>query len=104
MSDEILNELEKGYKTDEQLNENLETVQEPYFKKGKRLSFENRLCIPGGEIRETIMHDNHESLLGGHRRDNKTLTLIRRHFFWPTMKRDIKNYVQSCKKCQESKA
>ncbi len=50
------------------------------------------------------MHDNHESLLGGHRGENKALTLIRRHFFWPTMKRDIKNYVQSCKKCQESKA
>ncbi len=55
----------------------LETVKAPYFKKGKRLYFENRLCIPDGKIRETIMHDNHESLLGGHRGETKTLTLIR---------------------------
>ncbi len=46
--------------------------------------------IPDGNMRETIMHDNHESLLGGHRGETKTLTLIRRHFYWPTMKHDIK--------------
>ncbi len=45
MSDEMLNELEKGYETDERFNKKLETVKAPYFKKGKRLYFENRLCI-----------------------------------------------------------
>ncbi len=57
-------------------------LKEPYFlKKDKRLYFENRLCVPQGNLRNNIMHDNIESLLGGHRGENKTFTLIQRHFY-----------------------
>ncbi len=72
--------LKRGMKPMNGLRKKLETVKAPYFKKGKRLYFENRLCIPDGKIREIIMHDNHESLLGGHRGETKNLDIDTKAF------------------------
>ena len=43
------------------------------------------------------------SVVGGHVGMNKTLELINRHFYWPKMHKEIKHYISSCQKCQESK-
>ena len=103
VSQETLKSLESGYEKDEYFKKIWEDPREPFTKKGQRLYFEKRLCIPKGKIRDTIMHDNHESLLGAHRGISKTTSLIKRHFYWPTLKPDVKNFVRSCQKCQESK-
>ena len=103
VSQKTLFDLENGYTADEDFKSIWENPKQPYMKQGKRLYFEKRLCIPKGEIRDMIMHDNHESLLGGHRGISKTTSLIRRHFYWPTLKTDVKSYIKSCQKCQESK-
>ena len=98
-----LAELEKEYDKDEDFKSIWAKPEEPYSKRGQRLYFENRLCIPKGKIRELILHDNHESLIGAHRGATKTTSLIRRHFYWPSLKQDVKSYIQSCHKCQEAK-
>jgi len=104
VSEEVLQNLEKEYMKDEQFKKMFISPSDSYTKKGKRLYFETRLCIPKGKIRETILHDNHESLLGAHRGSKKTLSLISRLFFWPSMKKEIFNYVKTCQKCQEAKS
>ncbi len=43
VSDAVLNDLEKDYVKDEYFKEKWSNVKEPYFKKDKRLYFENRL-------------------------------------------------------------
>ena len=77
---------------------------EPYMKMGNRLYFEKRFCIPHGSLREMILHDNHESLIGWHRALQKTLRLLNRHYYWPKMKSDAKRYIGSFHKFQESKS
>ena len=42
-------------------------------------------------------------MLGGHPGQYKTLELITRDYWWPGIKRDVKSYVLTCEKCQETK-
>ncbi len=62
-----------------------DNTKEPYVERGKQFYCANRLCIPQGK--ETIMNDNHKSLLGGHRGERKTLNLIKRHFYWSSLRK-----------------
>jgi hypothetical protein len=62
-----------------------------------------RLCIPKGQIRETILHDNHEAPIAGHPGRLKTYSNIARTYYWPGMSKDIKKHVQECDACQRTK-
>ncbi len=58
--------LKEQYLSDKYFRNIFDHVPPPYRRKGKRLYFENRLCIPEGSIRQNILHDNHTSVHGGH--------------------------------------
>ncbi|KAI2645539.1 Transposon Tf2-9 polyprotein [Labeo rohita] len=51
-----------------------------------------------------LIHSTHTSLGTGHPGVNNTLTLLSDRFWWPTMARDVKQYVQGCKECAMSKS
>ncbi|KAI2650785.1 Transposon Tf2-9 polyprotein [Labeo rohita] len=51
-----------------------------------------------------LIHSTHTSLGTGHPGVNNTLTLLSERFWWPTMARDVKQYVQGCKECAMSKS
>lgn len=70
-----LQSLEEDYQYDESFRELFENPIEPYTKTGKRLYSEQRLCIPKGELRKTILQSNDESLVGSHKESNKTDSL-----------------------------
>lgn len=42
----------------------------------------------------------HDSVLGGHLGARKTLEKISRHFFWPSVRKDVKRFCRSCHVCQ----
>jgi hypothetical protein len=50
-----------------------------------------------------ILHENHDSILGGHRGMNKTYEAIKQHYYWPKMKEEVEEYVRKCTKCQLNK-
>lgn len=104
VSEEVINQLEEAYEKDENFQKLVEKPEDTYRKIGKRLYFDKRLCVPKGKIRQTILHDNHESLLGAYRGSKKTLSLISRHCYWPGMKEEVYEYVKTCQKCQEAKS
>jgi hypothetical protein len=47
-----------------------------------------------------ILELAHDNRLSGHRGYKKTCDRIRKSFVWPSMKRDIRNYIKKCHKCQ----
>jgi RNase H-like domain found in reverse transcriptase/Reverse transcriptase (RNA-dependent DNA polymerase)/Integrase zinc binding domain/gag-polyprotein putative aspartyl protease len=72
--------------------------------KGDLLWRGNLLYVPKGEgLRQDILHWHHDVPWCGHLGIQKTLELVRRQFWWPGMSADIKDYVQSCFKCQSDK-
>jgi hypothetical protein len=59
------------------------------------------LCVPRGPLRDTILRDHHNAAVSGHRGFAKTLSSIRRSYFWSTLR---KGYGKSCDACQLAKA
>ena len=59
--------------------------------------------IPPDDIRNKIIEENHDSVIGGHIGVTKTYRRIREKYFWQGMKDDITEYLRNYTKCQELK-
>ena len=47
---------------------------------------------------------HHDPLYVGHLGRERTIELIRRHFLWPHMRKDIGDFIATCDNCQGNKA
>ncbi|GAA5986412.1 hypothetical protein JCM11641_000990, partial [Rhodosporidiobolus odoratus] len=70
-----------------------------------------QLYVPAGRVSsephaatfvEAVVQDAHRAV--GHMGGAKTLDYVRRAFWWPSMHRDVFDYVRSCESCARSKA
>lgn len=50
-----------------------------------------------------LIREYHDSLVGGHTGYKRTIDRLKENYYWPNMKSDIKNYVQTCDACQRNK-
>ena len=55
------------------------------------------------KLREEILEENHNSVDVGHPGQQRMLELIKRNYWWPGIKEDIKKYIQGCFKYQQNK-
>ena len=55
------------------------------------------------KIKEEILKKNHDSVDVGHPEQHRMLELLKKNYWWPGLKEDIKRYVQGCFKCQQNK-
>ena len=55
------------------------------------------------KIKKEILKKNYDSVDVGHPGQHKMLELLKRTYWWPELKEDIKIYVQECIKCQQNK-
>ena len=56
------------------------------------------------DIRRQILHECHDSPSAGHAGICKMYSLVRKHFYWPGLHKDVIGYVLQCQKCQVNKA
>jgi len=61
------------------------------------------LVIPT-KLRQSVLQSCHDLPLTGHMGFRRTYGSIKCRYYWPRMRRDIKQYVASCPKCQKRKA
>jgi len=65
---------------------------------------EGRIYIPNNkDIKEEILKEHHDPADVGHLGQHRMQELIKRTYWWPGLKEDIKKYVQGCVKCQQNK-
>ena len=65
---------------------------------------EERIYIPSNKkIREEILKENHDLVDVGHPGQHRILEMLKRTYWWPGLKEDIKKYIQGCFKCQQNK-
>ena len=63
-----------------------------------------RIVMPkDDEIRTLVLSEAHDSPLAGHFGIEKTLEIVQRRWTWKGLQKDVKDYVQSCVRCQRSK-
>ena len=55
------------------------------------------------KIKEEILKKNHDLADVEHLGQHRMLELIKRTYWWPGLKEDIKKYIQGCFKCQQNK-
>jgi transposase InsO family protein len=68
------------------------------------LYFEGAVVIPDHEeLRYQILRSRHDAPAAGHQGRAKTLELVGRDFYWPTLCRYVHRYVDGCNTCQRSK-
>jgi hypothetical protein len=73
------------------------------FKDGL-LRFEDTIIVPDDEeLRRQILRSRHDVPTAGHQGRAKTLNLVARDFYWPTLCRYVHRYVDGCDLCQRSK-
>ena len=69
------------------------------------LRCDGAVYVPEDEaVRDELLKRHHDDPLAGHFGSDKTTELLRRKFFWGTINKDIKAYVDTCDICQRTKA
>lgn len=63
---------------------------------------ENRLFVPA-ELRPQVIHWAHTSLLSCHLGVRRTMYAISRRFWWPSMEREVREYIEACSVCARNK-
>ena len=58
-----------------------------------------QVVLPQGH-RTDVLHLAHEASYGGHLGFRKTLDRVSRHFYWPSLRKDVKRFCRSCHVCQ----
>ena len=65
---------------------------------------EGRIYIPNSKkLKEKILQKNHDLVDMGHPGQQRTLDLIKKNYWWPGLKKDVKKYIQGCFKYQQNK-
>jgi hypothetical protein len=68
-------------------------------------TIKNKIYVPNNnEIKLDILHMYHDPPLAGHTGRDKTVELIRRRFYWPSVKSFVEDYIASCPACARNKA
>ncbi|KEP45477.1 putative Transposon Tf2-1 polyprotein, partial [Rhizoctonia solani 123E] len=79
------------------------TVQDWTLQEGL-LWHKGKIFVPWNEkIRNLILESRHDALSAGHPGQLRTLELISRTYWWPSMKKSVKSYVEHCEVCIRSK-
>ena len=54
-------------------------------------------------MKEEVLRDLHEGVMGGHLGEDKTLEKVKERFYWPGYHNDVKNWVNTCSDCAARK-
>ena len=63
-----------------------------------------RLCVPKCGTRELLVREVHGGSLAGYYGENKTLMVLKEHYYWPSMDKDVHDILGRCATCQIAKS
>lgn len=66
--------------------------------------YNGRIYVPNQkEVKDIILDECHKSQYAGHLAYQKLITMLRKEYFWPDMKKDVVEYLTRCLECQQIK-
>ncbi len=60
---------------------------------------QNRLYVPEGKMRDTILKECHDGTLASHGGVKRTTTFLKKSYYWPNLKDNAEEYVKTCLTC-----
>ena len=101
---EILKKIRRNATRENEVVQALERNNGLTWEEDGVVYMEGRVYVPNNKkIKEEILKENHDSVDVGHLGQHRMLELLKRNYWWPGLKEDIKRYVQGCFKCQQNK-
>ena len=95
----LIQQILKGYLQD------ADFPKEKYLLQGDLYYHNDKIVIPNiPEVKELVIQECHDSMFAGHMGRDKTITTVKRLFWWKGMAQDITQYVTHCHVCQTTKA
>ena len=64
----------------------------------------SKVCIPKCSLRLLLVEETHKGGLMGHFGRDKTYTMLKEHFYWPHMLRDVEHMLKRCLECLRAKS
>ena len=69
------------------------------------LYHDSQIYVPTDDLlRKDHLEAAHDLPITGHLGCDKTLSVLRRTWWWPNMERDVRSFTLSCETCQRNKA
>ena len=88
---EIIKKIAKDFRID---------TQHELYKRPTPKHQKARIVIPKSN-KFQILEENHDEPLAGHFEKKNTLDRIIRKYYWPNMRKDVDDFVESCPECQK---
>ena len=100
----VLKEIQKDNTREKEVVQVLEKQDGLTQEENGVVYMERRIYILNNKkIREEILKENHNSVDIGHPGQHKMLELLKRIYWQPGLKEDVKKYIQRCFKYQQNK-
>jgi len=101
---DILKEIKRNTTREKEVVQALKKEDGLTWKEDGVVYMEGRIYVPNNKkIKEEILKENHDSADVRHPGQHRMLKLIKRTYWWPELKKDVKKYVQEYFKCQQNK-
>jgi len=101
---DILKRIRKNNTREKEIVQALQKEDGLAWEEDEVAYMEGRIYVPNNkDIKEEIMKEHHDPADVGHPGQHRMQELIKRRYWWPGLKEDIKKYVQGCVKCQQNK-
>jgi Integrase zinc binding domain len=98
-----LENLRLDYLADPEFTEKFSIPQAPYYLLNVLLHFKEKVCVPVGNIRLSLLHDSHDIPSAGHLGVKKTTARLSTKYHWKSLKNTVQDYLKSCDICQRTK-
>ena len=100
----ILKEIRRIETREKKVIQALERNDSTTWEEDGLVYMEGRIYVPNNKkVKEEILKENHDSVDVEYPGQQRMLELLKRNYWWPGLKEDVKRYVQGCFKCQQNK-
>ena len=100
---DILKEIRRNTIREREVIQALKKKDGLIWEEDRIVYMDGKIYVPNNrKTRETILKENHDEADIGHPGQHRMMELIKRTYWWPGLREDVKNYIQECFKCQQN--
>ena len=100
----IIKKIRKNNTREKEVIQAIEREDGLAWEEDEVVYMEGRIYVPNNkDLKEEIIREHHDPADVGYLEQHRMQELIKRTYWWPGLKEDVKKYVQGYIKCQQNK-
>ena len=100
----LLEEIQWNGTKEQEVLKKLEKEDGQSWEEDEIVYVDGRIYVPNNwKLKKKILQKNHNLVDIKYPGQQQMMELIKRNYWWPEIKNNIKNYIQGCFKCQQNK-